>query len=196
MSLNFLENQDIQQENDCGPGRHLDLNGIWGGYQGEGSKTVHPSKAHAKITCRLVANQNPDKIFECLKSHILNNISNGITAQVNRLPGNGDPFLIPRGHNASKVAKDVLTEIYEKEPYMTRLGGTIPVSAIFLKELGVHTTMFGFSIGDENLHAPNEFFRLKNFRRGLQSLLLTFGKIRIQLIERYYFFKRQSSYYG
>jgi len=155
----------------------LDLNGIWGGYQREGSKTVHPSKAHAKITCRLVANQDPDKIFDCLKSHVLNNLSPGITAEVKRLPGSGDPFLIPRGHNASKVAKDILAEVYGKEPYITRLGGTIPVSAIFLKELGVHTTMFGFSIGDENLHAPNEFFRLKNFRRGLRAYCLLLERL-------------------
>ena len=150
----------------------LDLNGIWGGYQKEGSKTVHPLKPMQKLPADWLPIKNPDKIFECLKSHIFNNISNGITPQVNRLPGNGDPFLIPRGHNASKVAKDVLTEVYGKEPYMTRLGGTIPVSAIFLKELGVHTTMFGFSVGDENLHAPNEFFRLKNFRRGLRAYCL------------------------
>ena len=128
-------------------------------------------------TVILVANQDPDKIFDCLKLHVLNNLSPGITAEVKRLPGNGDPFLIPRGHNASKVAKDILAEVYEKEPYITRLGGTIPVSAIFLKELGVHTTMLGFSIGDENLHAPNEFFRLKNFRRGLRAYCLLLERL-------------------
>ena len=64
------------------------------------------------------------------------------------------------------MAKDILSEVYKKEPYETRLGGSIPIMTILLKELGVHGTMFGFSLGDENLHAPNEFFRLKNFKRG------------------------------
>ncbi len=144
----------------------LDVNGIWGGYQGKGSKTVHPAEANVKITCRLVADQKPDAIFALIEQHILNNTPPGVRAEINRLPGNADPFNMPRSHNASQVAKDVLTEVYGQEPYTTRLGGSIPVMSIFLNELGVQTTMFGFSIGDENLHAPNEFFRLRNFERG------------------------------
>jgi acetylornithine deacetylase/succinyl-diaminopimelate desuccinylase-like protein len=144
----------------------LDVNGIWGGYQGLGSKTVHPASASAKITCRLVANQVPDQIFALIKQHIDNNTPTGVRVDIQRLPGNADPFQMPRSHNASQIAKDVLAEVYQMEPYVTRLGGSIPVMSIFQKELGVQTTMFGFSIGDENLHAPNEFFRLKNFARG------------------------------
>ncbi|NOX74508.1 MAG: dipeptidase [Alphaproteobacteria bacterium] len=144
----------------------LDVNGIWGGYQGLGTKTVHPAEASAKITCRLVANQTPDRIFTLIKTHIEASIPQGVRVQVDRLPGNADPFQMPRSHNASQIAKDVLAEVYGMEPYVTRLGGSIPVMSIFQNELGVQTTMFGFSIGDENLHAPNEFFRLRNFKRG------------------------------
>jgi acetylornithine deacetylase/succinyl-diaminopimelate desuccinylase-like protein len=144
----------------------LDINGIWGGYQGLGSKTVHPSEASVKITCRLVANQKPEKIFNLITKHVEKHTPLGTTSSIQKLAGDGDPFLMPKSHNASKVAKDILAEVYQKEPYETRLGGSIPIMTIFLNEPGVHGTMFGFSLGDENLHAPNEFFRLKNFKRG------------------------------
>jgi acetylornithine deacetylase/succinyl-diaminopimelate desuccinylase-like protein len=144
----------------------LELNGIWGGYQGGGSKTVLPSKAQAKITCRLVANQNPDRVFRLLGEHVARHTPAGVTASVQRLQGSADPYLMPRSHSGSEMARAVLSEVYGAAPYVTRLGGSIPIVSIFLKELGVYTTMFGFSVGDENLHAPNEFFRLLNFERG------------------------------
>lgn len=147
----------------------LDVNGLWGGYQGLGTKTVLPAAASAKVTCRLVANQNPDRIFDLIRAHVEANLPEGVTAEVTRLQGSADPFLMPTGHNASKVAGDVLRDVYDREPYETRLGGSIPVMTVFLKELGVHGVMFGFSIGDENLHAPNEFFRLVNFERGQKA---------------------------
>ncbi len=147
----------------------LEVNGLWGGYQGLGSKTVLPAEASAKITCRLVADQDPDQIYELICAHVDKHLPQGVTAQVTRLQGSADPFLMPRGHNASQVAGEVLTEIYGAEPYVTRVGGSIPVMTVFLKELGVHGVMFGFSVGDENLHAPNEFFRLVNFERGQRA---------------------------
>ncbi|MFQ5622907.1 MAG: dipeptidase [Paracoccaceae bacterium] len=147
----------------------LELNGIWGGYRGRGSKTVLPSHARAKITCRLVADQKPDRIFELVAAHIERNTPPGVRVSVERLPGNADPYLMPRHHNGSRIAGQVLEEVYGKKPYVTRLGGSIPVMSVFLKELGAHMTMFGFSVGDENLHAPNEFFRLKNFERGQRA---------------------------
>jgi len=147
----------------------LDVNGLWGGYLGLGTKTVLPAAASAKVTCRLVANQNPDRIFDLIRAHVEANLPKGVTAEVTRLQGSADPFLMPTGHNASKVAGDVLRDVYDREPYETRLGGSIPVMTVFLKELGVHGVMFGFSIGDENLHAPNEFFRLINFERGQKA---------------------------
>ncbi len=157
----------------------LELNGIWGGYQGKGSKTVLPSKAHAKITCRLVANQEPMKIYELIKSHVEANIPPGVTIDIEALPGSANPLLIPNGHNSSEIAGKVLRELYGKEPYQIRVGGSIPVMSIFLKELGVHPTMFAFGLEDEQVHAPNEFFRLSSFKKGQVAyymLLEEFGK--------------------
>jgi len=157
----------------------LELNGIWGGYQGKGSKTVLPSKAHAKITCRLVANQEPMKIYELIKSHVEANIPPGVTIDIEALPGSANPLLIPNGHNSSEIAGKVLRELYGKEPYQIRVGGSIPVMSIFLEELGVHPTMFAFGLEDEQVHAPNEFFRLSSFKKGQVAycmLLEEFGK--------------------
>lgn len=144
----------------------FELNGIWGGWQGNGIKTVLPAEAKAKITCRLVANQTPDRIFNLLKAHIEGHAPPGLRVKIERLAGSADPFLVPPGHNSSSIAGDVLSEIYGKTPFLTRSGGSIPVLTMLLKELGVHATVFAFGLQDENLHAPNEFFRLSNFRIG------------------------------
>ena len=144
----------------------FELNGIWGGWQGNGIKTVLPAQAFAKITCRLVANQKPDTIFAQLKTHIEAQCPGGLRVTVERLAGSADPFLAPSGHNSSTVAAEVLTEVYGKSPYITRTGGSIPVMTMLLNELGIHATVFAFGMNDENLHAPNEFFRLSNFRIG------------------------------
>ena len=145
----------------------FELNGIWGGYSGKGIKTVLPARAQAKISCRLVANQTPDAIFALLKAHVEAHVPKGLRVKVDRLPGSADPFLTPKGHNASTVAGEVLTEVYGRAPYVTRAGGSIPVMTMMLRELGVHATVFAFGLPDENLHAPNEFFRLANFRTGM-----------------------------
>ena len=144
----------------------FELNGIWGGWQGNGIKTVLPAQAFAKITCRLVANQKPDTIFTQLKTHIEAHCPSGLRVTVERLAGSADPFLAPPGHNSSTVAAEVLTEVYGKSPYITRTGGSIPVMTMLLNELGIYATVFAFGMNDENLHAPNEFFRLSNFRIG------------------------------
>jgi acetylornithine deacetylase/succinyl-diaminopimelate desuccinylase-like protein len=144
----------------------FELNGIWGGWQGNGIKTVLPAEAKAKITCRLVANQRPDAIYALLKAHIESHLPKGLRVKVERLAGSADPFLVPSGHNSSTVAGEVLAEVYGKTPFLTRSGGSIPVMSMLLNELGVHATVFAFGLPDENLHAPNEFFRLSNFRIG------------------------------
>lgn len=144
----------------------FEVNGIWGGWQGNGVKTVLPAEAFAKITCRLVANQRPDQIYALLKAHIEAHCPKGLRVSVERLAGSADPFLVPPGHNSSTAAAEVLTEVYGKAPYVTRNGGSIPVMTLLLNELGVHATVFAFGMEDENLHAPNEFFRLTNFRTG------------------------------
>ena len=126
----------------------FELNGIWGGWQGNGIKTVLPAQAFAKITCRLVANQKPDLIFARLRTHIEAYCPKGLSVTVERLAGSAHPFLVPSGHNSSTVAAEVLTEVYGKAPYITRTGGSIPVMAMLLNELGVHATVFAFGMND------------------------------------------------
>jgi len=144
----------------------FEINGLNSGWQGAGTKTVLPSKASAKITCRLVANQKPEKIFELIKTHVENHMPPGVTTEVTQNPGRADPFLVPTGHNASGIAASVLEEVYGKAPYYTRVGGSIPVMTTLLDTLGVHAVMFAFGHEDENQHAPDEFFRLPTFRLG------------------------------
>lgn len=144
----------------------LDVNGIWGGYQGEGTKTVHPARTTAKITCRLVPGQTPADIYAKAEAHIRQHAPKATRATITRLPGSADPFGVPVGHNASEIAAGVLREVYGMEPYGLRAGGSVPILSMFLEELGVHATGFGFSLMDENLHAPDEFFRLESFEKG------------------------------
>ena len=147
----------------------LDVNGLTSGWQGIGSKTVLPAEARAKITCRLVADQDPAKVLAALAAHVEAHCPEGVTAEFQAGQGGAGPFLVPSGHNATGIAAQVLEEVYGKAPYRTRLGGSIPVMTTLLGELGVHAVMFGFSHDDENLHAPNEFFRLDAFRKGQEA---------------------------
>jgi len=143
----------------------LEVNGIWGGFQGEGVKTVLPSTAHAKVSCRLVPDQEPGRIIELLGTHIEKHTPPGVKVTVVPNPSVADPFLIPYDHPGNLVAVDVHRKIFGKEPYYARMGGSIPVCGIFLKELGAYTVNFAFGLNDENIHGPDEFFRLKSFSR-------------------------------
>ena len=155
----------------------LDINGIWGGYQGVGTKTVLPAKANAKITCRLVANQKPKEILKKIETHVEKFLPRGVTGKVIPLQDEGDPLLIPENHRSTEVARDVLKNVYGKEPYMIRVGGSIPILSAFYKYLGIHATMFAFQLDDENWHAPNEFFRLSSFYKGQEAYRQLFHKI-------------------
>lgn len=155
----------------------LDVNGLTSGYQGDGTKTVLPAEALAKITCRLVANQSPEAIFAAFEAHIGKHTPEGLVAEARRTHGRADPFLMPSGHNGSAIAAEVLRELYGKEPYITRAGGSIPVMTTLLQELGVHAVMFGWSLGDENLHAPNEFVRLESYARGQTAYVKLLKKL-------------------
>lgn len=144
----------------------LEVNGIWGGFQGEGVKTVLPSEAHAKITCRLVANQEPSVIVDLLSKHAAAHTPPGVKATVHRLPGGAYPYLVPMEHWGNQAAASVLTEVYGKTPYYMRQGGSVPVCGLFYRIIGAYTISFAFGLMDEQIHAPNEFFRLESFRRG------------------------------
>ncbi|GHP01112.1 peptidase M20 [Reticulibacter mediterranei] len=151
----------------------LEINGIWGGFQGEGVKTVLPAEAHAKITCRLVVNQDPATIVDLIARHVEKHTPTGVQVTVRALPGTARPYLIPADHWGNQAAAAVLEELYGKEPYQVRVGGSIPVCELFLTHLGAYTVGFAFGLNDEQIHAPNEFFRLSSFRRGP----LAYGKL-------------------
>lgn len=155
----------------------LEMNGIWGGFQGQGVKTVLPNQAHAKITCRLVANQDPVTIVELITRHVEQQKLPGVQVTVTPLPGIAKPYLMAEDHWGNEAAKVVLTELYGTEPYFIRAGGSIPVCELFLSVLGAYTVNFGFGLPDEQFHAPNEFYRLSSFRRGV----LAYGKMLYQL---------------
>ena len=144
----------------------LEMNGIWGGFQEEGIKTVLPNSAHAKVTCRLVADQDPARVIELLTEHITQNAPQGVKVSVTPLSILGRPYSISAEHWGNRAAAAVLKEMYGRDPYQTRSGGSIPITGVFQEQLGVDTISFGFGIEDENFHAPDEFFRLASFRKG------------------------------
>ncbi|GAC1350631.1 MAG: dipeptidase [Ktedonobacteraceae bacterium] len=144
----------------------LEVNGIWGGFQGEGVKTVLPHEAHAKITCRLVADQDPATIIELLTRHIDRHTPPGVLVTVRPFSATARPYSIPVDHWGNRAAETALREVYGKAPHYMRLGGSIPVCELFLSILGAYTVNFGFGLMDEQIHAPDEFFRLSSFRRG------------------------------
>ncbi|NOZ49698.1 MAG: dipeptidase [Chloroflexi bacterium] len=148
----------------------LEINGLWGGYQGLGSKTVIPSEAHAKITCRLVANQTPEDISTKVIHHLETHIPPGVTLTIRGDDKhNALPYQIPADHPGLQVAEAVLKEIYNQAPVRVRMGGTLPVSELFLQLLGIYTIFFSFSTADEDFHAPNEFFRVDRLHEGLAA---------------------------
>ena len=147
----------------------LEINGIWGGFQGEGLKTVLPSTAHAKISCRLVADQNPSQIADLVANHIKKVTPPGVKVSLGKRGSGSFPYLIPPGHPGLGIAASVLRDLYHKEPYKTRSGGTIPANAMFLEHLKAYTIVFGFGLEDERLHSPNEFFRVSSFERGQKA---------------------------
>ncbi len=155
----------------------LEINGIWGGFQGDGVKTVLPSEAHAKITCRLVPNQEPASIAQHLIEHARTVAPPGVTVEATALPFEAKPYIIARDHWANDVAAGVLTELYGKEPFYTRLGGSVPVAELFSTHLQAFTVSFAFGLEDEGAHAPNEFLRLRNFERGQEAWVRLFERL-------------------
>jgi acetylornithine deacetylase/succinyl-diaminopimelate desuccinylase-like protein len=156
----------------------LEVNGIWGGFQDEGFKTVLPATAHAKISCRLVPDQDPQEMVKRVSTHVDRHAPEGVTVKVRPDPSMAYPYLIPHDHPGNRAARQVHREIYGKQPYDARMGGSIPVCGIFLKELGAYTVNFAFGLQDENAHGPDEFFRLKNFSRSQLAYGLLLEQLR------------------
>ncbi|MDQ1002817.1 acetylornithine deacetylase/succinyl-diaminopimelate desuccinylase-like protein [Neobacillus niacini] len=147
----------------------LELNGIWGGFQGEGTKTVIPNEAHAKITCRLVNNQNPEKIQGLIKKHLEEQAPKGCTVKVT-LQDTGNPFLTPIDDPMIQKAAQAYEKVYGKAPVYKREGGSIPIVSDFNHTLNTPVVLMGFGLPDENLHAPNEHFNLENFDKGILTI--------------------------
>ena len=147
----------------------LELNGMWGGYTGLGGKTVLPSEAHAKITCRLVPDQHPDEIQALIVRHLERHVPRGVRLEVRPDAHGSNPYAIPTDHHGLEIARRVLHEVDGREPIEARMGGTLPIAGVFRARLGQEMVFFSFSTGDEDFHAPNEFFRLERFRKGLEA---------------------------
>lgn len=147
----------------------LDINGIYGGFQGDGIKTVIPSEAHAKITCRLVPNQDPEKIVEQLKQHIEKNKPEGVEVSL-QLFDKGAPYVTPFDHPAIQAAARAYESIYQVPTSFTRGGGSLPIIATLDEVLHAPIVLMGFGLPTENFHAPNEHFHLENFDKGLETL--------------------------
>jgi acetylornithine deacetylase/succinyl-diaminopimelate desuccinylase-like protein len=145
----------------------LELNGITGGYGGAGTKTVIPAKAGAKITCRLVAGQEPDRVFAAIEAHLKQHAPAGFGLEIRRQGPGSQAFSLPADQPVLAMTEAVLGELYGQPPLRVAMGATIPIGAIFRKHLGIETVFFSFSTADEDYHAPNEFFRLERFRDGL-----------------------------
>ena len=147
----------------------LDVNGIWGGYTGEGAKTVLPSMAYAKISMRLVPNQSSDEITRLFTEHFISIAPKGVKVSVKAHHG-GEAYLMPTDSIAYKAASDALATTFGKEPVPTRGGGSIPIVALFEKELGVKSILMGFGLDTDAIHSPNEHYGLFNFYKGIETI--------------------------
>jgi acetylornithine deacetylase/succinyl-diaminopimelate desuccinylase-like protein len=148
----------------------LDCNGIWGGYTGEGAKTVLPSKAAAKISMRLVPNQSPAEITELFTNHFKSIAPKTVTVKVTAHHG-GEPAVTSTESKAYKAASKAFEEVWGKSPIPTRDGGSIPIVALFKKELGLDTVLMGFGLDSDALHSPNEHYGIKNFLIGIETIV-------------------------
>lgn len=155
----------------------LEVNGIWGGYQGDGIKTVIPKEAHAKITCRLVPDQAPGVIRDRVEAHIRKHAPSYAKVSVQALPGEADPYLMPENHPAFLVASRVVTSLMGRAPHPVWGGGTVPVMGMLKRQLGVETLTLGASGNGERAHAPDEFIRLEQWERMQRGFCLFLAEI-------------------
>lgn len=147
----------------------LDVNGIWGGYIGEGAKTVLPSKANAKISMRLVPNQDPDKITELFQKHFESIAPASVKVTVTPHHG-GEPAVTPTDTVEYQAASKAFETTFGKTPIPQRSGGSIPIVALFEKELGVKTVLMGFGLDSDAIHSPDESYGLFNYYKGIETI--------------------------
>ncbi|MNB70501.1 Succinyl-diaminopimelate desuccinylase [compost metagenome] len=148
----------------------LELNGVYGGFQGEGSKTVIPKEAHAKITCRLVGDQNPQKVLDAIEAHLKAQIQPGAEVHVRQME-KAFAFNIDPSNEFLQLAADAYGKVYGTRALFTKDGGSIPIMESFSRILKAPVVLMGFGLDDENLHAPDEHFNLENFDKGLLTIV-------------------------
>ena len=154
----------------------LDVNGIWGGFQGEGSKTIIPARAHAKVSTRLVARQDPHDVFEKLRDFVMEIAPPGVDVSVH-LIGTGRPTVTPIDHPITRAAARGLEAAFGRAPVYRREGGSIPVAATFESVLGLPVVLEGFTQPHERAHAPNEWLDLGNYEKAIRAIVATFDEI-------------------
>ena len=154
----------------------LDVNGIWGGFQGEGSKTIIPAHAHAKVSCRLVADMDPGRTFERVRDYVHSIAPPGVDVEVRKL-NEGMWSLTGIDHPATQAAAACLEEVFGEAPYYLREGGSIPAGATFANVLDLPVVLLGFTQPDDQIHAPNENVRLDNLDGGLRTLIRYWQKL-------------------
>ena len=169
----------------------LEVNGLWGGYQGTGSKTVIPREAHAKFTARLVPGQDPQRILDLLKDHL-----RSLCPAEAELTFSGDrgwtkAYRVPPRHPLLAAAEAALEETLGRKPLRVRIGATLPLSDLVQEALGIDTVMFSFSTADECFHAPNEFLRLSAIDEGIAAWVAILRKAGRQEPETYASFRRR-----
>ncbi|MDQ6842736.1 MAG: dipeptidase [Bacteroidota bacterium] len=147
----------------------LEINGIWGGYMGEGAKTVLPSKATAKISARLVPNQSSEKITQLLLDYFKNIAPAAVTVNAFEHHG-GEPYMTPIDSKGYRAAAKAVEQTFGKTPIPVRGGGSIPICSILEKELGIKIIFMGFGLDSDNLHSPNEKYGIKNFYKGIETI--------------------------
>jgi acetylornithine deacetylase/succinyl-diaminopimelate desuccinylase-like protein len=147
----------------------LELNGIWGGYTGEGSKTVLPSKAFAKISARLVPNQSTEKITEKLINYFTSIAPKSVVVKA-KLHHGGEPYMTPIDSKGYIAAAKAVEKTFGKAPIPVRGGGSIPICSILEKELGIKIIFMGFGLDNDNLHSPNEKYNIENYYKGIETI--------------------------
>jgi acetylornithine deacetylase/succinyl-diaminopimelate desuccinylase-like protein len=147
----------------------LDVNGLWGGFQGDGSKTIIPAHAHAKVSMRLVADQDPDAIFKSFRAFVEHVCPPGVTATVQEL-GTGRPVRTPLDHPVTQAAAEAIEATFGQAPVFVGSGGSIPVAEMFDRQLGLPVVLMGFANPDDHSHAPNESMLLANYETGIRTI--------------------------
>ena len=151
----------------------LDVNGIWGGYIEEGAKTVIASKAYAKISMRLVPNQKSDDITDLFQNHFISIAPKGVKVKVTPHHG-GEAYVSPTNNKGYIAASKAMEDTFGKKPIPIRTGGSIPIVALFEKELGLKSILMGFGLDSDAIHSPNEHYGLFNFFKGIETIPLFF----------------------